>query len=52
MRSLGVVVYAPLFDHDLRLPEGKKFLPVELLVPEAGIDSLDIAVLPGGPGTM
>ena len=47
MRSLGVVVFAPLFDHDLGLPEGIKYLPVEQLVAEAGIEALDIAVLPG-----
>jgi hypothetical protein len=47
MGSLGTVVLSPLFDHDLRLPEGIEDLPVEQLVPESGIEVLNIAVLPG-----
>ncbi len=41
MRALGIVVYSPLFDRDLRLPEGIEDLPVEQLVPEAGIEALN-----------
>ncbi len=41
MRSLGVVVFPPLFDQDLGLPEGIEYLPVEQLVAEAGIEALD-----------
>ena len=47
MRSLSVVVSAPLFDQDLCFPERIEDLPVEQLVPEAGIEALDIGVLPG-----
>ena len=47
MRSLGIVVFPPLLDQGLRLPEGVEDLPVEHLVSEAGIEAFDIAVLPG-----
>jgi hypothetical protein len=46
MRSLGIVVLSPLFDHDPRLAEGIEDLPVEQFVSEAGFEALDIAVFP------
>ncbi len=48
--SDGVVVPAPLFDDDLSLFEGIEDLPIEQFVPEAGIEGLAIAVLPGRAG--
>ena len=47
MGSLGVVVSPPLFDDDLSLFEGIEDLPIEQFVPEAGIEGLAVAVLPG-----
>ena len=43
----GVVVSPPLFDDDLSLFESIEDLPIEQFVPEAGIEGLAIAVLPG-----
>jgi|APSaa5957512493_1039668.scaffolds.fasta_scaffold223820_1 hypothetical protein len=45
--SDGVVVSPPLFDDDLSLFDGIEDLPVEQFVPEAGIEGLAVAVLPG-----
>ena len=43
----GVVVTTPALDDDLRLAQGVEDLAIEQLVPEAGIEALDVAVLPG-----
>ena len=37
---------APTFDHDLSFAERVKYLPVQQLVSEPGIEALDITVLP------
>ena len=50
MKSLGVVVYWPLFDDDGCLFEAVEDLSVEVLVPEFAIEGLVIAVLPGTAG--
>ena len=42
MRSHGVVVFAPLFDHDLGLLEREEDYAFEQFVPEAGIEAFDI----------
>ena len=47
MRSLGVVMLAPLLDQDLGFPQGIKALPIEQLVAEPGIEALNVPVLPG-----
>ena len=46
----GVVVFPPLFDDDLSLFEGIEDLPVKQFVPEASIEGLAVAVLPGRAG--
>ncbi len=46
VRPDGVVVDAPPFDEDLRLAEREEDLGVQQLVAEAGVEALDIAVLP------
>ena len=48
--SDGVVVSPPLFDDDLSLFECIEDLPIQKLVPEAGIAGLAVAVLPGRAG--
>ena len=45
--SDGVVVPPPLLNDDLRLFEGIEALSVEQFIPEAGIEGLAVAVLPG-----
>jgi len=45
VRSLRVVVLAPLLDDDLGLVQGIEDLAIEQLVAEAGIEALDVAVL-------
>ena len=45
--SDGVVMSPPLFDDDLSLFEGIEGLPIQKFVPEAGIEGLAVAVLPG-----
>ena len=47
MWSDGVVVSPPLFDDDLCFPEGVEDFPIQKLVPEASIEGLAVAVLPG-----
>ncbi len=46
VRSLGVVVFPPLFDDDLRLFQGVEDFAVQQFVPEAGIEAFTVAVLP------
>lgn len=46
MRPDGIVMPAPALDDDLRLAESVEDLAVEQLVPEPGIEALDIAILP------
>jgi hypothetical protein len=53
-----IVVASPALDHDLRLTQRIEDFAVEKLITEAGIEALDIAVLPraapldvGGLGT-
>ena len=50
MRPDGIVVAAPAFDDDLRLAERVEDLAIEKLVPQAGIEALDEAVLPWAAG--
>ncbi len=50
--SNGVVVPPPLLDDDLRLLQAVEDLPVEQFIPEAGIEGLAVAVLPGRAGSM
>lgn len=47
MGSLGVVVFAPLFDHDLSFFEGEEDLTVKQFIAEASIKALAVAILPG-----
>src|SRR6187402_3072623 len=42
----GIVMTAPALDDNLRLAESVEDLAVEQLVPEPGIEALDIAILP------
>lgn len=49
VRALAVIVLAPLFDDDLGLLQCVEDFAVEQLVPEAGVEALDIAVLPRRP---
>src|SRR5215208_3317809 len=42
----GIVMTAPALDDNLRLAERVEDLAVEQLVPEPGIEALDIAILP------
>src|SRR5215210_631587 len=46
MRPDRVVVTTPTLDDDLRLTQAVEDLAIEQLVPEAGIEALDVAVLP------
>ncbi len=54
----GVVEAPPAPEHDACLSEGIEDLAIEKLVTDAGIEALDVAILPraprlvvGGPGT-
>ena len=47
MGSLGVVLDAEVLDDDPSLGEGPELLPVQAFVPEAPVERLDEAVLPG-----
>ena len=49
MRSDSIVMPAPTLDHNLSLAERVENLPVEQLVSEAGVEALDVAVLPRAP---
>ena len=44
--SLGVVVFPSFFDDDLRLFQGVEDFAVQQFVPEAGIKTITVAVLP------
>ena len=50
VRPFGVVVAAPSFDDDLRFPAAAEPLEVQTLVPEAPVERLVGAVLPGLAG--
>ena len=52
MRSDGIVVAAPTLDDDLGFPQRVEDLAIEQFVPQAGIEALDVTVLPGLPGSM
>jgi len=45
--SLGVVVFPPLFDDDLRLFEGVKDFAVQQFIPQSGVEAFAVAVFPG-----
>ena len=47
MRSPGVVFHPLLFDHDLRLLQRVKDLPVQALIPQLSVKALAVAILPG-----
>ncbi len=47
MRALCVVVPPPLLDDDLCFSQRIEDFPVEKFVPEACVEALDVAVLPG-----
>ena len=44
---LGIIVFSPLFDQDLRLAQAVEDLTIEQLVAKAGVEALAVAVLPG-----
>lgn len=44
---LGVVVFPPLFDQDLRFSKGVEDFSVKQLIPEAGVEALAESVFPG-----
>ena len=44
--SLGVVVFPPLFNQDLRLSQAVEDLTVQQLVPESGIEAFTVSILP------
>ena len=46
VRSLGVVVFPPFFDDGLRLFQGVEDFAVQQFVPEAGIKTFTVDVLP------
>ena len=46
MWANGIVMPPPTLDDDLRLPERVENLPVQQLVSEAGVEALDVSVLP------
>lgn len=50
VRPFGVVVAAPSLDDDLRFPAAAEPLEVQALVPEAPVERLVGAVLPGLAG--
>ena len=50
MRADGIVVTPPALDHDLSLLQRVEDLPIQKLVPQASIEALNIAVLPGAAG--
>jgi hypothetical protein len=58
MWANGIVVSPPALDHDLRFLQGIEDFPVQQLVAQAGVEALDVTVLPratrsdvGGLGT-
>ena len=46
MRAHGIVMAPPALDDDLRLLQRVEDLAVEQFVPQAGVEALDVAVLP------
>ena len=46
----GIVVTSPALDHDLSLLQRVEDLPVQQLVAQAGVEALDVAVLPRAAG--
>lgn len=46
VRSLGVIVFSPLFDQDLRLAQAVEDFTVEQLVSETCVEALAVAILP------
>jgi hypothetical protein len=48
VRTLGVVVTTPLLDDDLGLLQGVEDFPVQQFVAKAGVEALDVAILPRG----
>lgn len=49
---LGVVVFPPLFDQDLRFSKGVEDFSVKQLIPEAGVEALAVSFSQGEPGAM
>ena len=45
--ALAVIVLSPLFDDDFGLLQAVEDFTVEQLIPEAGVEALAVAVLPG-----
>jgi hypothetical protein len=45
--TLAVIVLSPLFDDDFSLLQAVEDFTVEQLIPEAGVEALAVAVLPG-----
>ena len=50
MRTLLIIVAAPLLDDDLGLAERAEDFTVEQLIPYPGVEALDVSVLPGAAG--
>ena len=50
MRPNGIVVTAPTLDDDLGFPQRVEYLAIEQFIAQAGIETLDVAVLPGAAG--
>ena len=48
--SDGIVVSPPLFDDDLRLLQAVEGLPIHQFIPEAGVEGIAVADLPGRAG--
>src|SRR5450755_597716 len=46
VRSPGVVFHPPLLNHDLRLLQRVKDLPVQAFIPHLSVEALAVAVLP------
>jgi hypothetical protein len=47
VRSFCIVVFSPILEDDMSLPKRLEALPLEQLVPEPSVESLDEAILPG-----
>jgi hypothetical protein len=50
MRSVVVVLEAPVFEQELGFEQCVERLHVEQLVAEVSVEGLDVRVLPGGAG--
>src|SRR6202012_4824613 len=46
VRPLRVIVEAPLFNDNPRLPQAAKDFPVQTFVPQLVVETLDVSVLP------